>query len=424
MTGSPSGPRRAALIFIFVVVVADVLALGIIIPVLPALVEEFLGGDTASAARIYGVFGTVWALMQFVCAPLLGALSDRFGRRPVVLISCFGLGLDYVLMALSPSLAWLFVGRVISGITASSFATAGAYIADVTPPERRAAGFGMIGAAFGLGFVLGPALGGVLGAIHLRLPFWVAAGLSLSNATYGFFVLPESLPAEKRSAFRWKRASPIGSLQLLRSHGTLLRLAAVYFCYLFAHQVLQSVFVLYGGYRYGWGEQTVGLTLAGVGILSVMVQGGVVRPVVGRFGERRALMFGLIGGAFGYAGFGLAPTSMAFWAVLPVFACMGLFNPSLQALMSRHVTSAEQGKLQGANTSLMGVAGMVGPLVMTQIFAVFLAFEGPWHQPGAPFLLASALMVAALVLSRGLPATRQATGQPGSGPAVTAEPTR
>ncbi len=423
MTGAPAGPRRAAVVFIFIVVVADVLALGIIIPVLPALVEEFLGGDTAGAARIYGVFGTVWALMQFVCAPLLGALSDRFGRRPVVLISCVGLGLDYVLMALAPTLGWLFVGRVLSGITASSFATAGAYIADVTPPERRAAGFGMIGAAFGLGFVLGPALGGVLGAVHLRLPFWVAAGLALANATYGFFVLPESLPAEKRSAFRWTRASPLGSLALLRSHGTLVRLALVYFCYMLAHQVLQSVFVLYGGYRYGWGEQTVGLTLAGVGILSVMVQGGIVRPVVRRFGERRTLQVGLIGGAVGYAGFGLAPTSTVFWSMLPVFACMGLFNPSLQALMSRHVTPAEQGKLQGANTSLMGASGMIGPLVMTQVFAVFLAFEGPWHQPGAPFLLASVLMLAALALARAIPA---GSGQhtPTVGPAAEGKPTR
>jgi len=416
-----SGPRRAALVFIFILIVFDVLALGIIIPVLPALVEEFLGGDTAGAARIYGVFGTVWALMQFVCAPILGALSDRFGRRPVVLISCLGLGLDYVLMALAPSLGWLFVGRVISGITASSFATASAYIADVTPPDRRAAGFGMLGAGFGLGFVLGPALGGLLGGIHIRLPFWVAAGLALANATYGFFVLPESLPAEKRAPFRWRRANPLGSLRLLRSHGALARLALVYLCYLLAHQVLQSVFVLYGGYRYGWGEEAVGLTLAAVGILSVAVQGGLVRPVVRYFGERKALAAGLLGGAAGYAGFGLASTQEAFWAVLPVFACMGLFNPALQALMSRHVTPAEQGKLQGANTSLMGLAGMVGPLIFTQVFATFLAFEGPWHQPGAPFVVAAGLMLFAFVLSRTV--RDESSAAHGAGPGVPAGPT-
>jgi len=421
-TATGAGPRRAALIFIFVVIVADVLALGIVIPVLPALVEEFLGGDTAGAARIYGVFGTVWALMQFVFAPILGALSDRFGRRPVVLISCFGLGLDYVLMALAPSLGWLFVGRVISGITASSFATAAAYIADVTPPERRAAGFGLLGAGFGIGFVLGPAFGGVLGSIHLRLPFWVAGGLAVANATYGYFVLPESLAADKRSPFRWRRANPVGALRLLRSQGVLTRLALVYLCYLLAHQVLQSVFVLYGGYRYEWSEQTVGLTLAVVGILSVTVQGGLVRSVVRKFGERRTLAAGLIGGGLGYAGFGLAPTEQVFWAVLPVFACMGLFNPALQSLMSRQVTPAEQGKLQGANTSLMGLSGMVGPLLFTQVFATFLAFEGPWHQPGAPFLLAAGLMLVGLALARAVPDDRPWSDR--AGPASAEGPTR
>ena len=399
MPASAPGPRRATLVFIFIVVVVDVLALGIVIPVLPALVEEFRGGDTAGAARIYGLFGTVWAFMQFVCAPLLGALSDRFGRRPVVLISCVGLGLDYVLMALAPTLGWLFVGRVISGITASSFATAAAYVADVTPPERRAAGFGMVGAAFGLGFVLGPALGGYFGSIDLRLPFWVAAGLALTNAAYGFFVLPESLAPERRAPFRWRRASPIGALQLVGSHRTLTRLALINLSYLLAHQVLQSVFVLYGGYRYGWGEQTVGFTLAAVGILSVAVQGGLVRPIVRQLGEKRTLRLGLLCGAIGYAGFGLAPTAVAFWVVLPIFACMGLFTPSLQALMSRHVTPSEQGKLQGANTSLMGISGMLGPIVFTQVFATFLSFEGGWRRPGAPFLLASALMLVGLGVS-------------------------
>lgn len=390
--------RRAALVFIFIVVVADVLALGIIIPVLPALVEEFLGGDTARAAEIYGAFGTVWALMQFVCAPVLGALSDRFGRRPVVLISCLGLGLDYILMALAPTLAWLFVGRVISGITASSFATAGAYIADVTPPERRAAGFGMIGAAFGLGFVLGPAMGGLLGAIDLRLPFWVAAAMAIANAAYGYFVLPESLPPDRRTPFRWRRAHPIGSLRLLRSHPGLPRLAGVLFCYQLAHQVLASIFVLYGGYRYAWGERTVGLTLTAVGVFSMIVQGGLVRSIVSWAGERRTVTAGLLAGALGYAGFGLAPTQSWFWGVLPVFAFMGLFNPAMQGLMSRLVTPGEQGRLQGANTSLLGISGMVGPLVFTQTFAAFL--EGPWHLPGAPFLLASGLMLGGLALSR------------------------
>lgn len=238
------------------------LALGMSLPVLPRLVVDFLGGDTARAAEIYGLFGTVWALMQFVCAPLLGALSDRFGRRPVILLSNLALGLDYVLMALAPTLGWLFVGRVISGITASSFSTAGAYVADVTPPERRAAGFGMLGAAFGLGFILGPALGGVLGAVDPRLPFWVAAAFSLLNFLYGLFVLPEPLPEARRAPFSWRRANPVGALTLLRSHPALMGLAAVHFMHRVAHDVLPSTFVLYTSYRYAWDERMVGVTLA------------------------------------------------------------------------------------------------------------------------------------------------------------------
>ena len=242
-------PRRAAVVFIFITVVLDILALGIVIPVLPVLVEDFLGGNTAQAATMFGLFGTVWALMQFIFAPVLGALSDRFGRRPVILISCVGLGLDYVLMAVAPSLGWLFVGRVLSGITAASFTTAGAYISDVTSLEKRAAGFGMIGAAFGVGFVLGPAVGGILGAADPRLPFWVAGGLALANAAYGYFVLPESLPPEKRKPFSWRNANPMGSLQLLRRYPGLMGLASVSVMYHLVHHVLPSVFVLYVGYR-------------------------------------------------------------------------------------------------------------------------------------------------------------------------------
>ncbi|MEO6463534.1 MAG: MFS transporter, partial [Candidatus Eisenbacteria bacterium] len=253
-------PRRAALAFIFVTVVLDVLALGLVIPVLPKLVETFLGGDTAAAARVFGVFGTVWAAMQFVFSPLLGALSDRFGRRPVILISNFGLGIDYILMALAPSLAWLFVGRVISGIVGASWTTAAAYLADVTKPEERAANFGRIGAAWGLGFVLGPALGGVLGGIDPRLPFWVAAVLTLLNACYGLFVLPESLPRERRGALDLRKANPLGSLRLLRGHRGLLALATVAFLFWMAHQVLSSTFVLYTSYRYDWSPTLVGLT--------------------------------------------------------------------------------------------------------------------------------------------------------------------
>ena len=261
------GGRRAALVFIFITIVLDMLALGLIIPVLPGLIEDFLGGDTAGAAKVYGVFGTVWALMQFFSMPIAGSLSDRFGRRPVVLLSNLGLGLDYVLMALAPNLAWLFVGRVISGITAASVSTGMAYVADVTPPEKRSGAFGMLGVAFGIGFVFGPALGGVLGTVDPRLPFWVAAGLSLANAAYGYFVLPESLPPEKRRPFEWRRSNPLGSLRLLRSHPELTGLAGVVFLNNLAHAALPATFVLYAGYRYGWDARTVGLTLGVIGDL-------------------------------------------------------------------------------------------------------------------------------------------------------------
>jgi len=394
-----SPASRAALAFIFVTVVLDVLALGVIIPVLPRLVEGFVSGDTALAAKIYGLFGGVWALMQFFFSPLFGALSDRFGRRPVILASNFGLGLDYIVMALAPSLGWLFAGRVISGITGASISTAWAYIADVTPPEKRAAGYGLIGSAFGLGFVLGPAAGGILGGISPRLPFWVAAALTLTNAMYGLFVLPESLPKDKRAGFKLSRANPLGALRLLRSRPQLMGLASLNFLYWVAHHSLTSVFVLYAGYRYGWGTKTVGLTLAFVGVASVVVQGGLVRPFVKRFGERAGILTGLSFGAIGFAIYGLAPTAHAFWAGIPVFAMMGLFGPSLQGLMTQRVGPSEQGRLQGANTSIMGITGVFAPSMFALVFASFIGPRAGLHLPGAPFLLASALLAAGVLIA-------------------------
>lgn len=386
---SPLSPMKPAIAFIFVTVVIDVLAMGIVIPVLPRLVEAFEGGNTALAAETFGIFGTAWGLMQFLFMPVIGALSDRFGRRPVILISCLGLGLDFILMALAPNLTWLFVGRVISGITAANFGTAFAYIADVTPPEKRAAGFGMVGAAFGLGFVIGPALGGVLGQFDPRLPFWVAGALALANAAYGFFVLPESLPPDRRTAFSWRKANPIGSLTLLRSHPELAGLAQL------AHIVLPSVTVLYMGYRYGWSEMQVGLMLAGVGACSMVVQGLLVKPVVARLGERRALALGLAFGAAGFAIHGLATDGVVFLVGIPVMALWGLANPALQSLMSRRVSSAEQGQLQGANASLVATAGLFGPALFTQVFAAFIGPRAGAHLPGAPFILAAALLLVA-----------------------------
>jgi MFS transporter, DHA1 family, tetracycline resistance protein len=396
----PAEPhRKAALSFIFVTVLIDMLAFGMIIPVLPILVQTFVGGNAAHGAEMYGVFGTAWALMQLIFSPVQGSLSDRFGRRPVILISCAGLGLDFILMALAPNLWWLLVGRVISGITAASFSTAGAYISDVTPPEKRAASFGIIGAAFGTGFVLGPALGGLLGAISPRLPFWAAAAMALANVCWGLFVLPESLPKEKRAAFSWKNANPLGALKLLRSHPTLAGLAASYFLINLAHVVLPSTTVLYMHYRYGWNTRGVGMLLAGVGISSLIVQAFLVKPLVRRLKERRALALGLTFGAAGFAIYGLAPTGPLFWIGVPVMALWGIATPSLQTLMTRLVEPTEQGRLQGALASLVGLASLIGPTVFTQTFAVFISERADLGLPGAPFLLAAVLVFAGMLLA-------------------------
>jgi len=395
-----TGARRPALLFIFITVVLDMLALGMIIPVLPTLIVDFVGGDTGRAAQIIGVFGAVWALMQFLFSPVLGALSDRFGRRRVILLSNLGLGLDYVLMALAPSLGWLFVGRLISGITAASFGTASAYIADVTAPEKRAGAYGLLGAAFGLGFVLGPAFGGLSGAVDPRLPFWIAGGLSLLNACYGLFVLPESLAPQHRSPrFSWKRANPMGAFKLLRSQPQLLGLAFTNFVSTLAHVVLSSTFVLYAAFRYGWDQRAIGLTLAGVGVCSAIVQGGLVRPVVARIGERRALILGLLAGAAGFAIFGFAENGAVFLLGIPVMALWGFTGPSLQGLMTRRIGASQQGQLQGAGSSLNGIAQMIGPPLYSSTFAWFINPLRSLHLPGAPFLLAGGLLVVALMMS-------------------------
>jgi len=394
-----SAPRSAAVAFIFVTILLDTLALGVIIPILPKLIESFVSNDTASAARVFGLFGTAWALMQFIFSPVLGSLSDRFGRRPVVLLSNFGLSADYVLMALAPSLAWLFIGRLISGITSASISTAFAYIADGTPPEKRAEVFGRIGVAFGAGFILGPALGGLLGDIAPRLPFWTAAGFSLANGLYGLFILPESLPRERRAAFRWKSANPIGMLPLLRSSRTLAGLQAANFFAQLAHVVLPSTFVLYASYRYGWDAKTVGLTLAIVGICAMIVQGVAIAPIVRRFGERRALLLGLACGAAGFLIFGAAPTGPIFCIGIPVMALWGVAGAATQALMTRLVGPDQQGQLQGATSSVQSLSQLLGPFLFTLTFAYFIGESAPAKLPGAPFLLAAFLLVLALMIA-------------------------
>jgi MFS transporter, DHA1 family, tetracycline resistance protein len=385
------GRRQAAFVFIFATVLLDMLAIGIVIPVLPKLVVDFVG-DTARAAEVFGIFGTAWALMQFLFSPFQGALSDRFGRRAVIVMSNFGVGLDYVLMALAPTLGWLFVGRVISGITAASIGAAYAYVADVTPPGKRGARFGLLGAAFGAGFVLGPAVGGLAGSISPRLPFWIAAGLSLANACYGLLILPESLPHSRRAAFTWRRANPFGALVLLRSRRGLFGLANVNFLSNLAHAVLPSISVLYLLYRYNWDQRTIGLTLAGVGFASIIVQGAIVGSVIKRIGERAALMLGIGFGVLGFLVITFARSGFEFWIGIPLLALWGLEEPASLALMSRSVGASEQGRLQGANSSITGIANLIGPGLFSLTFAFAIGAGREWDLPGAPFLIAALLL--------------------------------
>jgi len=398
-TGIAPQRRQAAVTFVFITVLLDVLSLSVTIPVLPELVKQFAGGNFELASQYHGWFVTVWAMMQFICSPILGALSDRFGRRPVILLSCLGLGLDYILMALAPNLTWLFIGRVLSGITAASFSTAGAYIADVTPPEKRAASYGMLGAAFGLGFVIGPAMGGVLGEYDLRLPFWVAAFLTILNAVYGAFILPESLSKENRTAFSWRRANPLGSLKLLRSHPELLGLASIMLLYQLSHQVFQTVFVFYTTYRYAWTEKTTGLTLMVVGLMSVLMQGAVVRRTAPKLGERRMLIIALTFGAVGYFIYAIAPNGWVFWLGIPVFSLVSYFSAAIQGLMTRRVSANEQGQLQGANSSIMGIAGMIGPWIFANIFSFAIHEQAAVKMPGLPFIFAASLHIVALIVA-------------------------
>jgi len=415
----PHPPRRAALVFIFVTVLLDMLSFGIIIPVLPHLIIELVGGSIAAAAVWVSAFGTVFMLMQFVFSPVQGALSDRFGRRTVILISSFGLGLDFLVMALAPVLWLLFVGRIASGICAASFSTANAYIADVTPKERRAGAYGMLGAAFGIGFIVGPALGGALGHHDIRLPFWVAAGLSLANFCYGWFVLPESLPRERRTPrIIWREANPLGALVLLRRYPQVFGLAAVYFLIGLAQYSLNSTYVLYTDYRYGWGPQAVGYTLALVGLCGGLVQAVLVRKMVPRFGERRVIIAGLLLATGGYLVFGLAPTAMLFIAGIPLLCLGGLAAPPAQALMSQQVDPREQGRLQGALSSLASLAGIFGPALFANLFALFISDHAPAAVPGIAFLIAAVLLALGAWLAWRVTAGLPAHARPAKAPAL------
>src|SRR5438552_4455702 len=390
--------RKAAVVFIFITVMLDMLALGLIAPVLPKLILTFLGGNATSAATWLGIFGTVFALMQFFFSPVLGVLSDKYGRRPVILLSNLGLGLDYIVMALSPTIGWLFLGRIISGVTASSVPTAMAYIADVVPREKRAGAFGMIGVAFGLGFILGPGLGGLLGDVDVRLPFWVAAGFSLANWLYGYIFVPESLRAEHRKEFTLRRANPIGSLVLLRSHPELRKLASLQFLAYVSHEVF-VIWALYAIYRFNWSQGMIGASLAIVGIFTAAISGGLTGRIVAWLGERRTLYIGQFFGALGMVIAGIARTGAVYMASIPVISFWNISFPAAQGMMTHRVSEREQGELQGAIQSLRSVAFIIGPYLFSRTYSWFINPKHSLHIPGAPYYLAALLLFTAMLLA-------------------------
>jgi DHA1 family tetracycline resistance protein-like MFS transporter len=391
--------RPAGTAFVLVTVLLDTLGLGLLIPVAPRLVASFLGGDLGAASHYFGILVSLYAAMQFLFAPVIGGLSDRFGRRPIILLSLLGAAASYLLSGFAPALSWLFIGRIVSGITGASFSAAGAYIADVTPPEKRAASFGLIGAVFGLGFILGPAMGGLLGEVGLRVPYFVAAGLNFVNMMYGLFVLPESLAPANRRAFSFARANPLGSLRALGRYPVVLGLAGTMMCSFMAQWILQSIWALHTQSRFGWSLRMVGVSLMVVGLATAVVQGGLVRAVVPRLGERRALLVGLLMAVTGHTLLGLASHGWMLLVFIIPLALGGLAGPAVQAIISREVGPTEQGELQGSLNSLNGIAAIVGPIIGTSLLARFGAEGSSPHIPGAAFFAAAAFNALGLLLA-------------------------
>lgn len=387
------GARAPAMGMILVTGFLDMLAMGVVMPVLPGLIED-LTGSLSAAGLWTGILGSLWALMQFVCAPVIGSLSDRFGRRPVILISAAGLGLDWVLMALAPNLWWLVIGRILGGMTSASATALFAYVADVTAPENRARAFGIVGAAISAGFVLGPALGGVLGEVSARLPFWVAAGLSALAFLYGLVVLPESLPQERRQPFAWRSAHPVAALRLLARSRTLGALSAGVFLLTFSHRLFMTVYVLYAGHQHGLTTLQVGALLAASSVLDMTVQGALVGLVTKRIGEGPATLIGLLSGAFSFLAMALVPSPLWFAAAMIPAALMGLSEPTMKSLMSRAVAETEQGQLQGAMQSLASVAGIAGPVFFGWVYAA----SAGW-MPGLSFVIGAGVLVLAAAVT-------------------------
>lgn len=385
--------KQAAIGFIFITLLIDITGWGLIIPVLPTLIEELTGQGISAAAQWAGWLGFSYAITQFLFAPIVGSLSDQYGRRPVLLFSLLGFAIDYVLLALAPTMGWLFIGRIIAGMTGASITTASAYIADISTSENRAKNFGMIGAAFGLGFILGPVLGGLLGQYGSRVPFWTAAGLCFINALYGFFILPESLAKENRRKFSWASVVPFRSLMKLKRYPGIGGLVfALVLTYVAAHAV-QSNWSFYGIERFQWNERMIGISLGVVGLLVGAVQGGLVRIVNPRIGNEKSVYIGLLLYAFGMVLFGLATQTWMMFLFLVPYCLGGICGPALQAIISGQVSPGQQGELQGALASLMSATSIIGPPLMTNTFAIFTKENALPYVPGAPFFLGALLLL-------------------------------
>ena len=393
--------RAPGLIFIFITVLIDCIGIGLIAPVVPRLIEELTGQGLSVAAQYGGWLAFAYAAMQFVFAPVLGGLSDQYGRRPVLLISLFGLGLDFLVSAYSPTIGWLFFARLVAGVCGASFTTASAYIADVSTPEKRAQNFGLIGAAFGLGFIIGPTMGALFSSYGIRAPFYAAAVLSLLNWLYGYFVLPESLAPENRRPFDWKRANPVGSFRALRRYRSLLGLiAALGFLYV-AGSVMQSVWGYFTMLRFGWDTETVGISLGLIGLAVAVVQGGLIRIIIPKIGQKRAVFLGMAVYLISFLGYAFATKSwMAFLLIVP-YSFAGITGPAIQGIISGQVAPNEQGELQGALTSLMSLTAIVSPVLMTSLFAYFTKSGAPVYFPGAPYMAGAVFTLLAIITSVG-----------------------
>lgn len=389
------GKKQAALGFIFLTLIIDITGLGIIIPVLPALIEELISGTISQAARYGGLLTFAYAFMQFLSAPVIGNLSDRFGRRPVLLFSLLGFGIDYLFLAFAPTIGWLFLGRVIAGITGATITTATAYIADISTEENRAKNFGLIGAAFGLGFIIGPVIGGLLGEYGARIPFFAAAGLAFLNLFYGYFVLPESLPPQNRRAFDWKRASPLGAFRQVKKYPVVSSLAISFFLVYMAAQAVQSVWSFFGIEKFSWSEKTIGISLGVVGLLVGLVQGVLIRFTHKKLGNEKSIYIGFGMYTIGLILFAFASEGWMMFIFLIPYCLGGISGPALQSVITSYVPANEQGELQGALTSIISITSIFSPIIMTFLFAHFTARSVNTYFPGAPFLLGALLMTGA-----------------------------